>query len=110
MAYYANSWSIVRNEDKLFKTTRGSKQGGPLSPTFFSIYGNELSSRLKASSEAIWFENRLINILYADDITLIALITHGIQTLVRILEEYCDEFEIQLNPEKTFHMIILKYE
>lgn len=35
MAYYANSWSIVRNEDKLFKTTRGSKQGGLLSPTFF---------------------------------------------------------------------------
>jgi len=64
MVYYANSWSIVRNEDKLFKTTRGSKQGGPLSPTFFSIYGNELSSRLKASSEAIWFVKKKKKLLY----------------------------------------------
>ena len=56
-----------------FPVTQGIKQGCGLSQTLFSIYANDLVTKINALNCGIRFDNNVISILmYADDIVLIS--------------------------------------
>jgi len=101
MAYYDASQIKVQvnNEhSKLFRTSEGTKQGGPISPDLFKEYG-EWISELEAGIVMGLIKIDIVQ--YADDITLVANTARGLQSQIDRCNEYGEEYGIQFNPDKT---------
>ena len=61
-------------------------QGDPLSPTFFSLYINDLAQHLKENGPTLNSDNDSINcLLYADDMVLIAETEGQLQKLLDMM-------------------------
>ena len=87
-----------------FDSTRGVKQGDPLSPLLFGIFIDRLEK---------WFEQRLPGcgvqigeqlvrlLLYADDLALLAEKPVQLQQLLLVLHQFCTEFDLGVNVSKT---------
>ena len=76
-----------------FRVLCGSKQGGILSPNFFSIYINDLVILLRSSKIGCHILNRFIAcILFADDLSLLAPTRGSLQKLLNICFAYCEFF------------------
>ena len=87
-----------------FDSTRGVKQGDPLSPLLFGIFIDRLEK---------WFEQRLPGcgvqigeqlvrlLLYADDLALLAEKPVQLQQLLLVLHQFCTEFDLEVNVSKT---------
>ena len=85
-----------------FNVTAGVRQGGILSPDFYSIYVDELLQKLKDCKKGCYIRNHFAAALfYADDMALLSPSIRGLKTLLRICEEYCCEWDICLNGKKT---------
>lgn len=101
MAYYDASQMKVQVNDEhspLFKTTEGTKQGGPISPDLFNEYSDELSEWIGLLEDGILMGLIKIDIVqYAEDITLVANTASGLQSQI----DRCNEYGIQFNPDKT---------
>jgi hypothetical protein len=108
--YYSVAKILIVLKEKqtsLFKTTRGVKQGGPLSPWLFTVYIDELGVTLNIYEAGIKIGSiRINNILYADDIVLMANDTDELNSLLHITEIHGQEFEINFNPLKTNFMVL----
>ena len=80
----------------------GVRQGGILSPDFYSIYVDELLYELQKSKigcyYGIYFAAALF---YADDMALLAPSLRGLESLLSICGNYCTEWDIGLNPKKS---------
>ncbi|CAF1143775.1 unnamed protein product, partial [Brachionus calyciflorus] len=111
--YYSVSKVVIvinLEVSNIFNITRGVKQGGPLSPFLFSVYIEELGTTLDESEIGITIGNFTINnILYADDIILIANDEFELNILLKITEEYGLKYEINFNQNKTNFMILFEY-
>ncbi len=109
MAYYASSQIIVQVNgvsSKMFSSTVGNKQGGPISAEFYDQYGDEMTYLVEDLVEGIWLGSIKCDIAqYADDVTLIAETAKGFQKQIDVCSEYGSTYGIQFNPEKT--MIIV---
>ena len=82
--------------------TQGLKQGCGLSPTFFSIYVNDLVTEINALNCGIRFDNNVISILmYADDIVLIPESTDELQVMLNSLNSWCCKWRLTTNESKT---------
>jgi hypothetical protein len=92
------------------KSTRGVKQGCPLSPLLFNIYVNDLEHELKSGSfEGVYIGNRPVcSLFFADDIILMSDTLHGVQELLNRLESYCNKWQLMVNTTKTQAMIFNK--
>ena len=85
-----------------FSISAGVRQGGVLSPDFYSIYVDDLILKLKASHKGCYFANLFAAALfYADDMAILAPSVKGLQSLLLICEEYCLQWDIGLNPKKS---------
>ena len=85
-----------------FNITAGVRQGGILSPDFYSIYVDGLLQKLRESKKGCYFRNQFAAALfYADDMALLSPSIRGLRTLLNICEEYCREWDIRLNDKKT---------
>jgi len=85
-----------------FSVLNSVRQGGILSAYFFAVYIDELSVRLTKSGYGCKIgESVTNNIMYADDICLLAGSVSSLKILISICEEYADSHDLVFNPTKT---------
>ena len=88
-----------------FYTSNGVRQGGVVSPLFFNIYMNNLSSALTKSNLGCRYNGLVINhLFYADDSCLMATTPRALQSLIDICTSYGIGHNIIYNPKKTMCM------
>jgi len=98
-------WNNVKS--RVFDIPTGTKQGGILSPDFFSLYIDDLASLLKASGFGCHVINICIAcIFFADDIVLLSPSIHGLRELINICVSYCGTFCLDFNVKKSKIMVI----
>ncbi len=102
---YSNTMSCVNlngNLTEWFHTTNGCRQGDVTSPTAFSILINDLIKELKASKIGVKINDMIISVLaYADDIVLLAENPAELQSLVDIMNKWCNKYRFKINPSKS---------
>ena len=104
---YNCRWGNAHSE--YFTVKCGSKQGGILSPDFFSLYINDLVQILRKTGIGCHMISLFIAcILFADDVTLMAPTRDSMQTLLNICAEYCSNFCLKFNAGKTKLMVFGK--
>ena len=85
-----------------FNVTNGVRQGGILSPLFFSIYVDNLLKELKDSGIGCHIGNHYFGALgYADDIVLLCPSKEGLRKLISICEKYAMDHDILFNGNKS---------
>lgn len=102
---YLNQKIQVKWNGKLsqpFEVTNGVRQGGVLSPLFFSIYIDDLLLKLKNAGIGCHIGNYYFGALgYADDIVLLCPTKEGLRKMIRICETYADEHDLIFNGNKS---------
>ena len=94
------AWGVFRSQYILFKN--GVKQGGVLSPIFFTIYIDKLLVMLRTTGIGCHLWSVYSGALsYADDITLLYASVRGLNEMIVICFEYAKEYDITFNPKKT---------
>ncbi len=73
-------------------------------PTLFNIYINELAVALGRSSSIpglALHDSEVKCLLYADDLVLLSPTSEGLQHSLALQEQYCEEWALMLNLDKT---------
>ena len=101
-----------------FMCEKGIRQGENLSPLLFSIFLNDVEQFLcdkNCNGVNISYEIddiviflKLLILLYADDTVLMKKNHNGMQTLLIFFSDFCNEWKLKINVEKTKSMIIGK--
>lgn len=108
---YSNTTSRIKFSDglgKIFNSECGVKQGDVLSPTLFNIFIDGIVSDLKQNvkCEPVHVNNLNVNcLLYADDIVILSESKSGLQTSLDILYNYCSNWKLQVNVDKSKIMV-----
>ena len=110
---YKDVFFSVKLQNKiapLFKTSIGVKQGCVLSPTFFSLYINDLVKIFDDTCNPITLKSgtKISCLMYADDIVIMSEKASGLQSALDKLNTYCDKWDLDINVEKTKIMIFNK--
>jgi sorting nexin-29 len=108
-AMYERVWARVavgRDLGGVFATTSGTKQGSELSPILFGLFIELLHDliRLKCPGAGPILDGLPVpDILYADDVALIAQSAAEAQGLMDVLDVFCRLFDMEVNmgPRKT---------
>ena len=104
---YDCKWGSSLSEP--FSVKCGSKQGGILSPDFFSVYINDLILILRAKGVGCHIIRLFIAcILFADDMTLMAPTRSAMQQLMDECANYCSKYCLKFNVAKTKVMLFGK--
>ena len=104
---YHNTRSAIKTTSKIgrsFLTTGGLLQGALSSPLLFNLYINGLAERLNNTSIGYNIPNipfKLNNLLFADDIVLVAPTHKHLENLLKICLEYAKEWKLTFNPLKS---------
>ena len=112
---YSNPKSRVILQDHstdYFDCPMGVKQGDCLSPTLFSIYVNDLANEIKNSQIGVKIDLEGIHdldldsftlnlLIYADDIVLLTETEKDMQSLLSIVQNWCQKWRLEINLEKT---------
>ena len=110
---YHNTYTSIIYHNKILpkiNTTKGVKQGDNLSPLLFNIFINDLPETIKiGNTQPVQLHGVDINsILWADDIVLISETKDGLQKCINNLYNYCKEWTLEINIEKTKTIIFNK--
>ena len=95
--------TVWNNEmSETFQTTNGVRQGGVLSPVLFCVYMDCLLHRLEEEGFGCWIGNSYFGAVgYADDMILMSPTVSGLRSMLKICEEFGEQFGVQYNPKKT---------
>lgn len=103
--FFYVKWDNIFSEG--FKTTNGVRQGGILSPIFFNVYMDGLSTLLNSSNTGCNMNGVIYNhIMYADDTLLIAPSPNSIQKMLGLCQHYANNNDILFNEKKTVLMCV----
>ncbi|MCG8046840.1 MAG: reverse transcriptase family protein, partial [Candidatus Thiodiazotropha endolucinida] len=108
-AIYESVKSCVRVKGRLseyFDSYMGVKQGEPLSPLLFIIFINDMATYLHDDNIDLISldEFQIYLLLFADDTVLFSRTPEGLQILLNKLNEYCRNWGISVNVDKTVSM------
>ena len=93
-------WGTALSEE--FEIPLGMKQGGILSPKFFSLYIDDLVKILKKKGIGCHvLEMFVACILFADDMALMAPSRSALQKMIDICTKFCDKFCLDFNAKKS---------
>ena len=85
-----------------FGTSNGVRQGGVLSPILFTVYIDELLTRLSKLGIGCYSCHLFAGSLgYADDIALLAPSSSALLILLSVCEKFSDEYDLIFNTAKT---------
>ena len=85
-----------------FTALNGVRQGGVLSPILFSIYFDELLSRLQQQPAGCRIGGQFMGaVCYADDVTLLCPSLKGLQQMLNVCEIFGEEYNVIFNAKKT---------
>ena len=85
-----------------FAVPSGVRQGGILSPYFFSVYVDDLIGELRKSGYGCYIASQFVAcIFYADDVALLSPTLFGMQKLIDICSSYGQANAISYNQKKT---------
>ena len=91
----------IMNTD-FFSVSNGVKQGSVISPLLFSIYIDNLSSKLKHLGLGCHVGLTYAGAFgYADDIALVSPSIYGLKKMISICETYAQDYHIIFNPAKS---------
>ena len=91
-----------------FNVSNGVRQGSLLSPLLFSLYIDEISSKLKSSQIGCFVNNECFNhLMYADDLCLLAPTAAALQRLIDICVEVGNDLDVIFYPKKS-NFIVFK--
>ena len=92
-----------------FLVSAGVRQGGVLSPDFYSIYVDDLVYLLRSCGAGCYIADKFAAaLLYADDMAVLSPSLKGLAKLLRLCEAYCLEWDIGLNGKKTKNLMFGK--
>ena len=105
MFWYGKQLMCVRWGNKyseFFNVSNGVRQGGILSPQLFNVYVDDLSNRLNVCRVGYFMNDIYVNnIMYADDLVILAPSTAGLNKLLRICELFAKEHDMLFNAKKS---------
>jgi hypothetical protein len=106
--FHNNTLSVAVNGrvGESFPTYRGTKQGSKLSPLCFGLFIEQLHELIKLQlpgAGPVVGNMRVPDIMYADDVKLLACAATELQQLLDCLWLFCQLFDMQVNvsPHKT---------
>ncbi len=77
-----------------------------ISPLLFYIYMDKLLKRLEAEGVACWIGKHYYGgVGYADDLTLALPSVRGLRQMLKICEEFGEEYSVEYNPTKTVSVL-----
>ncbi len=80
-----------------------------LSPNLFKIFINHLPVHLESSPDPVNPNGKPVHcLMYADDIILLSSTAKGLQCKLDILDKYCSDWCLTVNPQKTKILIFNK--
>ena len=93
-----------------FNVTNGVRQGGILSPMFFSVYIDDLLIKLKNNAVGCHIGNHYVGALgYADDLILLCPSVSGMRKMIKVCEDYANDHSILFNGKKSKYLIFGNY-
>ena len=84
-----------------FDIKKGTEQGHPQSPDLFKIYLRDLSPELDHENCPKLMNQLISHLLWADDLILLALDPVTLQKQLDTLNDFCVQWGIEINPDKT---------
>ena len=90
-----------------FSSRIGTSQGCNLSPTLFNLFINDLPILLhrKCIDPPFLLDKKLPILMFADDIVLLSTSSHGLQHSLRLLESFCNKWQLTVSLKKTNVMV-----
>lgn len=108
--WYSISTAIVRWNMCISKTVKilaGVRQGGVLSPLFFSIFVDDIFAKLKSAGFGCQIRHEFFNaIMYADDLLLLANSLSDLQAMINICVHEFSAIGLSINTTKSACMRI----
>ena len=109
---YTNDKAYMKIDGKVTKSfpiNQGVRQGCVLSPLLFNIFMAKLAKDLMALGNGLIMDNYKINsIFWADDIVLLCENGDELNSLIKIIAEYCKLNKLTINGKKTKCLIFNK--
>ena len=97
-------WGSLTSD--LFSVSNGVRKGSILSPHFFNVYVDDLSTQLNKLKIGCLLGDFIINhLLYADDIVLISPSSAGLKKLLSVCEKFGDDNDMLFNASKSAIML-----